>query len=115
MDALLVGPNSDLESGQTLMDTLALKYHVHSLRVLLDPALLLDKQSVAVARSAFYHLWLICKLRPFLENKNLITVTHALVISSLDYCYELYMGLPLKTERMLQLIQNLVIQTSGNQ
>ncbi|KAF7246369.1 Tryptophan synthase alpha chain [Varanus komodoensis] len=49
---------------------------------------------------------LIHQLRPYLENDCLATVTHALVTSRLDFCNALYVGLPLKTVRILQLVQN---------
>ncbi|KAF7250284.1 Band 4.1-like protein 4A [Varanus komodoensis] len=79
---------------------------VCSLGVLLDPELLLDTQVTAVARSAFHQLQLIHQLCPYLEDNCLATVTHALVTSRLDFCNMLYVGLPLKTVRILQMVQN---------
>ncbi|KAF7249257.1 Testican-1 [Varanus komodoensis] len=46
-------------------------------------------------------------LRPYLEEECLATVTHALVTSWLDFCNALYVGLPLKTVRILQMVQNI--------
>lgn len=57
---LFVGTISAWGSGNTLIlneVALPLNDHVHSLAVPLDPALLLDKQVVSVARNAFYQLW----------------------------------------------------------
>ncbi|KAF7238111.1 Inhibitor of growth protein 4 [Varanus komodoensis] len=65
-----------------------------------------EAQVTAVARSAFLQLRLIHQLRPYLEYDCLVTVTHALVTSRLDFCNALYVGLPLKTVRILQLVQN---------
>ncbi|KAF7254669.1 Cytoplasmic tyrosine-protein kinase BMX [Varanus komodoensis] len=79
---------------------------VRSLGVLLDPELSLEAQVTAVARSASFQLRLIHQLRPYLENDCLAKVTHALVTSRLDFCNALYMGLPLKTVQILQLVQN---------
>ena len=59
-----------------------------------------------VAQSAFYQLRLVAQLRPYLDRDNLVSVVHALVTSKLDYCNALYVGLPLKTVRKLQLVQN---------
>ncbi|XP_067320958.1 uncharacterized protein [Anolis sagrei] len=42
---------------------------------------------------------------PALLKSDLATVVHALVTSRLDYCNALYVGLPLKTARKLQLVQ----------
>ncbi|KAF7239648.1 Very long-chain acyl-CoA synthetase [Varanus komodoensis] len=86
--------------------TLPLRDKVRSLGVLLDPELSLEAQVTAVARSAFLQLRLINQLRPYLEYDCLATVTHALVTSHLDFCNALYVGLPLKTVRTLQLVQN---------
>ena len=55
---------------------------------------------------AFLQLRKIYQLRPYLDEHSLMTVTHALVTSRIDYCNALYVGLPLKTVRRLQLIQN---------
>ena len=60
----------------------------------------------SVARSAFYQLRLVAQLRPYLDGDSLASVVHALVTSKLDYCNALYVGLPLKTVRNLQLVQN---------
>lgn len=48
------------------------KEQVCSSAELLDPSFLLDKQVMAVAKSAFAQVW------PFLAQKDLATVTYAL-------------------------------------
>lgn len=75
---------------------------VHSLGVLLGPALLLDKQEVAVTRRVFFQLWLVRQLQPFQEKKDLATITHAQVTSRLAYCVRL----PFETSRKFNLMQN---------
>ncbi|KAF7247744.1 Reverse transcriptase-like protein [Varanus komodoensis] len=85
---------------------LPLRNKIRSLGVLLNPELSLEAQVTAVARSTFFQLRLIHQLRPYLENDCLATVTRALVTSQLDFCNALYMGLPLKTVQILQLVQN---------
>ena len=44
--------------------------------------------------------------RPYLDTEALTTLVLALVISRLDYCNALYVGLPLKLMRKLQVVQN---------
>ncbi|KAF7250062.1 Receptor-type tyrosine-protein phosphatase gamma, partial [Varanus komodoensis] len=85
---------------------LSLRDKVRTLGVLLNPELSLEAQVTAVARSTFFQLRLIHQLHPYLENDYLATVTHALVTSRLDFCNVLYVGLPLKTVWILQLVQN---------
>uniref|UniRef100_A0A803T8P4 Reverse transcriptase domain-containing protein n=1 Tax=Anolis carolinensis TaxID=28377 RepID=A0A803T8P4_ANOCA len=84
---------------------LPLKTQVRSLGVLLDSALTLDAQVSAMAGRAFTQLKLVRQLRPYLVKSDLVMVVHALVTSRLDYCNALYVGLPLKTVRKLQLVQ----------
>ncbi|KAF7240636.1 putative RNA-directed DNA polymerase from transposon BS, partial [Varanus komodoensis] len=108
-EVLLVGGLGFGEGGFDLAlngVALPLRDKVRSLGVLLDPELSLEAQVTAVARSAFLQLRLINQLGPYLEYDCLATVTHALVTSCLDFCNALYVGLPLKTVRILQLVQN---------
>ncbi|KAF7245607.1 Harmonin [Varanus komodoensis] len=108
-EVLLVGGSGFGEGELNLVlngVALPLRDKVRSLGVLLNPELSLEAQVTAVARSAFLQLRLIHQLRPYLENDCLATVTHALVTSRLDFCNALYVGLPLKTVRILQLVQN---------
>uniref|UniRef100_A0A8C6X2L9 Reverse transcriptase domain-containing protein n=1 Tax=Naja naja TaxID=35670 RepID=A0A8C6X2L9_NAJNA len=60
-------------------------------------------------QGAFAQIRLVHQLRPFLDRDALRTVTQALVISRLDYCNALYLGLPLCTTRRLQLVQNAAV------
>uniref|UniRef100_A0A670IW23 Reverse transcriptase domain-containing protein n=1 Tax=Podarcis muralis TaxID=64176 RepID=A0A670IW23_PODMU len=86
--------------------TVPLKDQVRSLGVILDSQLSMEAQVNSVSRAAVYQLHLVCRLRPYLPADCLARVVHALVISRLDYCNALYVGLPLKVTRKLQLIQN---------
>ncbi|XP_058042561.1 retinoic acid-induced protein 2 isoform X2 [Ahaetulla prasina] len=87
-------------------ELLAPMERVRNLGVLLDGRLSFDDHLVAVSKRAFHQVRLVRQLRPFLDREALCTVTHALVTSRLDYCNALYMGLPLKCTRRLQLVQN---------
>ena len=59
----------------------------------------METQVVSVVRTAFFHLWRIAQLRPYLDTGVLTTLVHTLVISRLDHCNVLYVGLPLKLTR----------------
>ena len=72
----------------------------------MDSQLSMEAQVNSVSRAAVYQLHLACRLRPYLPADCLARVVHVLVISCLDYCNVLYMGLPLKVTQKLQLIQN---------
>ena len=86
--------------------TLAAKSGVRCLGVHLDPTLTMETQVASVVRTAFFHLWQIGRLRPYLDMGALTTLVHALVISRLDHYNTLYMGLPLRLMRKLQVMQN---------
>ena len=79
---------------------------VRSLGVHLDPALTMETQVASVVHTAFFHLWQIPRLQPYLDTGALTTLVHALVISRLDHCNVLYVGLPLKLMWKLQVAQN---------
>lgn len=71
-------------------------------------SLLLEEQVASMNRRAFAQLQFMDELRPFLDDDSLHSVTQALVISHLDYCNVLYMGLLLKSVWKLQLVQSVV-------
>ena len=75
--------------------TLTTKSEVCSLGVHLDPVLTMETQVSSVVRSAHFHFLRIAQLCPYLDVGVLTTLVHALVVSRLDYCNALYVGLPL--------------------
>ncbi|XP_062824300.1 uncharacterized protein LOC134295487 [Anolis carolinensis] len=79
---------------------------VKSLGVLLDPLLTIEAQVSAISRTAFFHLRQARGLALYLSRDDLATVIQAMVISRLDYCNALYIGLPLSVIRKLKLVQN---------
>ena len=66
--------------------TLTAKSEVRSLGVHLDLVLTMETQVASVVCSAYFHLWWIAQLRPYLDVGALTTLVHALVISTLDHC-----------------------------
>lgn len=72
------------------------KADIHSLGILMDKELVLEVQVVAMSRSVYYQLRLLCQLHPLLDKTFLVMVTHALISSKLDYCKFFYVGLHLK-------------------
>ncbi len=60
----------------------------------------------AVTKSAYYHLKHIARFRGFVSSQDLEKLVHAFITSRVDYCNGLLTGLPKKTIRQLQLIQN---------
>ncbi len=73
------------------------KNQVKNLGVILETDLSFSSHVKAVTKSAYYHLKNIARIRCFV---------HAFITSRVDYCNSLLTGLPKKTIRQLQLIQN---------
>ncbi|KAI2646420.1 Isochorismate synthase, chloroplastic [Labeo rohita] len=99
--AALVKVNAYLDSrGQTT------KNHVRNLGVILESNLSFNSHVKAVTKSAYYHLKNIARIRCFVSSQDLEKLVHAFITSRVDYCNGLLTGLPKKTIRQLQLIQN---------
>ena len=54
----------------------------------------MECQVKSAAKSAFYHLRIIARIRRFLDLSATKSLVHAFVMSRLDYCNSLYTGLP---------------------
>ncbi len=82
------------------------KNQVRNLGVILGSDLSFSSHVKAVTKSAYYHLKNIARIRCFVSSQDLETLVHAFITSRVDYCNGLLTGLPKKTIRQLQLIQN---------
>ena len=67
----------------------------------------METQVESVVRSAHLHLQQIAQLHLYLDTGVLTTLVHALIVSRIDYCNTIYMGLPLRLMRKLQMVQNM--------
>ncbi len=74
--------------------------------VILETDLSFSSHVKAVTKSAYYHLKNIARIRCFVSSHDLEKLVHAFITSRVDYCNGLLTGLPKKTIRQLQLIQN---------
>ncbi len=82
------------------------KNQVRNLGVILETDLSFSSHVKAVTKSAYYHLKNIARIRCFVSSQDLEKLVHVFITSRVDYCNGLLTGLPKKTIRQLQLIQN---------
>ncbi len=82
------------------------KNKVRNLGGILETDLSFSSHVKAVTKSAYYHLKNIAIIRCFVSSQDLEKLVHAFITSRVDYCNGLLTGLPKKTIRQLQLIQN---------
>ena len=82
------------------------KETVKNLGVIIDSDLNFSSHIKSITKSAYYHLKNISKLRDLMSSKDLEKLIHAFISSRVDYCNGLLTGLPKKTIKPLQLIQN---------
>ncbi len=80
------------------------KNQVKNLGVILERDLSFSSHVKAVTKSACYHLKNIARIRCLVSSQDLEKLVHAFITSRVKYC--LLTGLPKKTIRQLQLIQN---------
>ncbi len=79
---------------------------IKNLGISLDCTMTLEHQISAACRSTNYQLRKIKYIRRYLTNYALQTLVQSTALPKLDYCNSLYAGLPQKSTRKLQLVQN---------
>jgi hypothetical protein len=112
-EVIIFGKKEERLRVATLLDTKGLKAKdtVKNLGVLIDSDLNFNSHMKAITKSAFYHLKNIVKLRGLMSKHDLEKLIHAFISSRVDYCNGLFTGLPKKTIKQLQVIQNAAART----
>ena len=79
-----------------------------NLGVIMDSDLNFNSHIKTITKSAYYHLKNISRIKGLMSQQDLEKLVHAFIFSRLDYCNSVLSGLPKKSIRQLQLIQNAV-------
>ena len=77
-----------------------------NLGVVMDSDLNFKSHINIIKKSAYYHLKNISRVKGLMSQQDLEKLVHAFIFSRLDYCNGVFTGLPKKSIRQLQLIQN---------
>ena len=93
--SLQVGDNSILPSNSTKI-----------LDVSFDQKMTLNQHITNTCKSAYFQIRRINSIRQYLTDNAVKTLTQSIVISRLDYCNSVCIGLPMKSIHRLQLAQN---------
>ena len=80
--------------------------NVKNLGVIFDSDFSFTKHVSAVAKSCYYHIRDLSRIRRHLSRSTAISLANALVSSRLDYCNSLFYSLSQKQQKRLQNIQN---------
>ena len=95
-------------SGALLTPSTCIRFvtHVKNLGIHMDSSLSFSKQITEMKRKSFVTIRNLCKIRHLLSEEQLKTVMNSLVVSCLDYCNALFVGVSDKHIHQIQLIQN---------
>ena len=77
-----------------------------NLGVILDSSLSFRPHMDSIIKACNFHIRNLYMIRKFVTRKNLISLVHSLVISKVDYCNSLFIGLPNVTLKRVQSVLN---------
>ena len=110
-EALLCGskPNLDkieLDKVPVADSEIPLSKSVRDLGLIIDSELSMEDHINSTVKTCFYHLRLLGKIRPLINQQTANTIAVSLVHSRLDYCNSALYGLPESQLKRLQRVQN---------
>ena len=89
-----------------LMELIFSLLNVWDLGVHFDSSLSFKGHINSLVRSCYYHTRNLYAIKDFLDRQSLLTLVHSLILSRVDYCNSLYIGLPNYLLRKLQSVFN---------
>ena len=77
-----------------------------NLGVLFDSSLSFRNHINSVVKTCNYHIRSLYIIRRFLKRENVLALVHSLIVTRVDYCNSLFLGLPSVVLRKLQSVLN---------
>ena len=65
-----------------------------NLSVVLDSSLSFRSHIDSIVKTCNFHIRNLYMIKDFVSRKNLVTLVHSLIVSKVDYCNSLFIGLP---------------------
>ena len=107
-EVIVFGAKEERLKVSTQLQSVMLKTtnQARNLGVVMDSDLNFNIHIKTITKSAYYHLKNISRIKGLMSQQDLEKLVHAFIFSRLDYCNAVLTGLPKKSIRQLQLIQN---------
>ena len=77
-----------------------------NLGVVLDSSLGFRSYIDSIVKTCNFHIRNLYMIKDFVNRKNLVTLVHSLIISTVDYCNSLFIGLPIVILKKVQSVLN---------
>ena len=77
-----------------------------NLGVVLDSSLSFRSHVDSIVKTCYFHIRNPYMIKDFVNRKNLVTLVHSLIVSKVDYCNSLVIGLPNVTLKKVQSVLN---------
>ena len=77
-----------------------------NLGVVLDSSLSFKSHVDSIVKTCNFHIRNLYMIEDFVNRKNLVTLVHSLIISKVDYCNSLFIGLPNVILKKVQSVLN---------
>ena len=82
--------------------------------VVLDSSLSFRSHIDSIVKTCNFHIRNLYMIKDFVNRKNLVTLVHSLIISKMDYCNSLFIGLPNVILKKVQSVLNRVARLIFN-
>ena len=74
--------------------------------VVLDSSLSFRSKIDSIVKTCNFHIRYLYMIKDFVNRRNLVTLVHSLIVSKVDYCNSLFIGLPNVILKKVQSVLN---------
>ena len=85
-----------------------------NLDVVLDSSLSFRSHIDSIVKTCNFHIHILYMIKDFVKRENLVTLVHSLIVSKVDYCNSLFIGLPNVILKRVQSVLNRAVRLIFN-